>query len=120
VRGPDQAIGYLRQEDSAACWIDGWLLTGDIGTLSEDGVVTVTGRKKDIIIRKGENISPKELEDMIIELPQVKDVAVIGIPDVERGEMVCCVVVLEQGQVLSLGAVCDHLRGSGVSTFKLP
>jgi len=120
VRGPDQSLGYLRAEDNETSHFDGWLLTGDIGRLSQQRVVTITGRKKDIIIRKGENIAPKELEDIISEFPEVQDVAVVGIPDVERGEMVCCVAVLQPGRELSLPVLCDHLRKAGVSTFKLP
>jgi cyclohexanecarboxylate-CoA ligase len=120
VRGPDQSVGYLRASDTEAGRIDGWLLTGDIGTLSESRVVTITGRKKDIIIRKGENIAARELEDLISDIPQVKDVAVVGVADAERGEMVCCVAVVHPGQELSLPEVCQHLRAAGLSAFKLP
>ena len=120
VRGPDQSVGYLRSCDTEASRFDGWLLTGDIGRLSESRVVTITGRKKDIIIRKGENIAAKELEDIIAEIPQVKDVAVVGMPDAERGEMVCCVMVFHPGKELSLSEVCTHLRAGGVSPFKFP
>ena len=120
VRGPDQSLGYLRAQDSEASYFDGWLLTGDIGRLSEQRVVTITGRKKDIIIRKGENIAAKELEDLISGLSEVKDVAVVGVPDLERGEMVCCVAVLQPGREMSLPVLCRHLREAGVPTFKLP
>lgn len=120
LRGPDQSLGYLRSQDNETSHFDGWLLTGDIGRLSEQRVVTITGRKKDIIIRKGENIGAKELEDLISELPEVKDVAVVGVPDVERGEMVCCVAVLQPGREMSLPVLCQHLREAGVPTFKLP
>lgn len=120
VRGPDQALGYLRAEDTLASRHGDWLLTGDIGHISERGAVTITGRKKDIIIRKGENIAAKELEDLISEIPQVADVAVVGVPDAERGEMVCCVAVIKPGRDLSLGSLCAHLREAGVATFKLP
>jgi cyclohexanecarboxylate-CoA ligase len=120
VRGPDQSLGYLRAQDTEESHFGGWLLTGDIGRLSEQRVVTITGRKKDIIIRKGENIAAKELEDLISELPEVKDVAVVGVPDMERGEMVCCVAVLQPGREMSLSVLCEHLREAGVSTFKLP
>lgn len=120
VRGPDQSVGYLRSCDTEASRFDGWLLTGDIGRLSESRVVTITGRKKDIIIRKGENIAAKELEDLIAEIPQVKDVAVVGVPDAERGEMVCCVMVFHPGEELSLPEICTHLRVGGLSAFKFP
>ena len=120
VRGPDQCVGYLRPSDTEAGRFDGWLLTGDIGRLSEGRVVTITGRKKDIIIRKGENIAAKELEDLIAEVPQVKDVAVVGMPDAERGEMVCCVAVFHPGKELSLPEICAHLRAGGLSAFKFP
>lgn len=120
VRGPDQSRGYLREADTSSSRYDGWFLTGDIGRLSADRVITITGRKKDIIIRKGENIASKELEDLIVEHPSVREVAVVGMPDVERGEMVCCVVVPRDGQQPTLADICGHLKKSGVATYKLP
>lgn len=120
TRGPDRALGYLRPADEAAARHDGWLLTGDLGRLSADGVLRVTGRRKDIIIRKGENISAREIEDVLAEHPAVADVAVVGVPDAERGEMVCCVVVARGDTPPDLASLCKHLTAQGLPRFKLP
>ena len=120
TRGPDMSLAYLRDSETAASRVDGWLLTGDLGTLSAARVLRITGRKKDIIIRKGENISAREIEDLLMAHPAVADVAVVGLPDLERGEMVCCVIVPQAGQAATLADLCDHLRGKGLAVFKLP
>jgi len=120
TRGPDMSLAYLRDDETAASRLDGWLLTGDLGTLSAERVLRITGRKKDMIIRKGENISAREIEDLLMAHPAVADVAVVGLPDQERGEMVCCVIVPLQGQVATLQELCGHLRGAGLAVFKLP
>lgn len=120
VRGPDTSLGYLRVADTEASRIDGWVLTGDLGTLSADRVLTVTGRKKDVIIRKGEKISAKEIEDLLADHPSIADVAVIGVAEAERGEMVCCVAVGKGATPPTLSALCAHLREHGLAAFKLP
>lgn len=120
VKGPDQSRGYLRPEDNQGTQRDGWFLTGDIGRLSAEGHLSITGRKKDIIIRKGENIAARELEDLLLEHPEVSEVAAIGLPDAERGEMVCCVIVSRGPATPSLADCCAWLRGAGLATYKLP
>ncbi|HUD34256.1 MAG TPA: AMP-binding protein [Variovorax sp.] len=120
TRGPDLSPGYLRADDTAASRVDGWLLTGDLGTFSADRVLRITGRRKDMIIRKGENISAREIEDLLLAHPALADVAVVGVPDAERGEMVCCVAVRRAGRSVTLAELCSHLRGEGLATFKLP
>ena len=93
VKGPMVTKGYTNPELTAEAFDDdGWFRTGDIGHLRADGHVVLTGRLKDIIIRKGENIAAKEIEDLLYAHPKVGDVAVIGLPDRERGERVCAVV----------------------------
>ncbi|WP_329166514.1 AMP-binding protein [Streptomyces sp. NBC_01267] len=100
---------------------DGFLITGDVGHLTESGHLVLTGRVKDIIIRKGENISAKEIEDLLHEHPGVGDAAVIGLPDPERGERVCAVVERAPGAgELTLAEVSAFLRGQGLSVYKLP
>ncbi|MEU1195430.1 AMP-binding protein [Streptomyces sp. NPDC005813] len=122
LRGEAVCQGYLDGAQTAAAFdADGFLVTGDVGHLTESGHLVLTGRLKDIIIRKGENISAKEIEDLLHRHPGVADAAVIGLPDVERGERVCAVV--EQppdADVLTLDAVTAHLRGEGLSVHKLP
>jgi acyl-CoA synthetase (AMP-forming)/AMP-acid ligase II len=93
AKGPQMMRGYLDASlDAEAFDEDGWFRTGDLGNLDADRNVTITGRLKDIIIRKGENISAKELEDALFGHPKIADVAVIGVPDPESGEIACAVV----------------------------
>src|SRR5947208_16380668 len=92
---------------------DGYFRTGDLGKLDADGNVTITGRLKDIIIRKGENISAKEVEDLLFQHPKVADVAVIGLPDPASGEIACAVVALKEG-TLTLLEVADFLKEQGL------
>ncbi|MDX6765028.1 class I adenylate-forming enzyme family protein, partial [Streptomyces sp. F8] len=93
LRGEAVCQGYLNPDQSAEVFdADGYLITGDLGHLTPDGYLVLTGRSKDVIIRKGENISAKEIEDLLHRLPGIADVAVIGLPDRTRGERVCAVV----------------------------
>lgn len=121
TRGDEVFLGYVDSSlDRFAFTPDGWLRTGDLGHLDAEDYVTVVGRRKDIIIRKGENISAREVEDLMVELPQVRQCAVIGVPDVERGEMVVVVCVLEAGARLSLADVSAHLAAAGIARQKFP
>jgi cyclohexanecarboxylate-CoA ligase len=122
VRGSLVTKGYLDPAlDAAAFDEDGWFCTGDLGIVDASGNVTITGRLKDIIIRKGENISAKEVEDLLFTHPAVADVAVVGLPDAERGELACAVVVPADGsEAPGLEDVCDHLTRAGLITRKLP
>jgi fatty-acyl-CoA synthase len=90
ARGPGLMIGYFDDPDGTARALDadGWLHTGDLGSLDDDGYVRVQGRLKDMIIRGGENIYPREIEDVLLGHPDVADVSVVGIPDAEMGETV--------------------------------
>lgn len=93
LRGEAVCQGYLDPAQTAEAFDeDGFLITGDVGHLTESGHLVLTGRLKDVIIRKGENISAKEIEDLLHRHPAVGDVAVIGLPDADRGERVCAVV----------------------------
>ena len=95
VRGPMVCKGYIDPDATAAAFdAEGYFFTGDRGYLRPDGHIVLTGRSKELIIRKGENISPKEIEDVLQTLPNVAAVAVIGLADPERGERVCAVVEL--------------------------
>jgi acyl-CoA synthetase (AMP-forming)/AMP-acid ligase II len=98
VRGPVVCLGYTDPDATAEAFdADGWFRTGDLGVLRPDGHVRLTGRLKDVIIRKGENISAREVEEVLGTHPSVADVAVIGVPDAERGELVCAVVETADG-----------------------
>ena len=122
VRGPHLFRGYVDARlDLDAFDADGFLRTGDLGRLDPDGYLVVTGRLKDVIIRKGENISAKEIEDELSAHPAVRDVAVVGLPDAERGELACAVVVAaDPGAPPALSDLAAFLRGRGLSAQKLP
>ncbi|GAA3848587.1 class I adenylate-forming enzyme family protein [Streptomyces sp. NPDC003328] len=122
LRGEAVCRGYLDPAQTAQAFDeDGFLITGDLGRLTGSGHLVLTGRLKDVIIRKGENISAKEIEDLLHRHPAVRDVAVIGLPDEERGERVCAVVetAADTGG-LTLPAVVSYLRAEGLSVHKLP
>ncbi|MFC9127711.1 class I adenylate-forming enzyme family protein [Streptomyces sp. NPDC057099] len=122
LRGEAVCRGYLDPGQTAEAFDDeGFLRTGDLGHLTETGHLVLTGRLKDVIIRKGENISAQEIEDLLHRHPSVGDVAVIGLPDAARGELVCAVVEQPPGaEPLTLAAVTAHLRTEGLSVHKLP
>ncbi|MCX5048991.1 MULTISPECIES: class I adenylate-forming enzyme family protein [unclassified Streptomyces] len=122
LRGEAVCQGYLDPAQTAEAFdAEGFLRTGDLGHLTASGHLVLTGRLKDVIIRKGENISAKEIEDLLAAHPAVGDVAVIGLPDAERGERVCAVVEQPPGaDGLTLAAVTSYLRAEGLSVHKLP
>jgi acyl-CoA synthetase (AMP-forming)/AMP-acid ligase II len=122
VRGPMLANGYLRPDQTAESFrADGYFRTGDRGHLRDDGHIVITGRSKEMIIRKGENISPREIEDVLSSHPLVGAVAVIGLPDEERGERVCAVIEpTAGGSALSFVDMVEHCRTAGLMTQKIP
>ncbi|MFI8105951.1 class I adenylate-forming enzyme family protein [Streptomyces sp. NPDC086023] len=122
LRGEAVCRGYLDPAQNAEVFdADGFLVTGDLGRLTGTGHLVLTGRSKDVIIRKGENISAKEIEDLLHRLPGVGDVAVVGLPDPDRGERVCAVVEQPADAApLTLEALTAHLRAEGLATHKLP
>ncbi|AWW39013.1 class I adenylate-forming enzyme family protein [Streptomyces cadmiisoli] len=122
LRGEAVCRGYLDPAQTAEAFDEeGFLRTGDLGHLTDSGHLVLTGRLKDVIIRKGENISAKEIEDLLHQHPAVGDAAVIGLPDAERGERVCAVVEQAPGAgALTLEAMTSYLRAEGLSVHKLP
>ncbi|MHA6760784.1 class I adenylate-forming enzyme family protein [Streptacidiphilus sp. PAMC 29251] len=129
LRGPMVCRGYTDPELTRECFtVDAdsagllpWLHTGDLGHVREDGHVVLTGRLKDIIIRKGENISAKEIEDLLYQDPRVGAVAVIGLPDPVRGERVCAVVERKPGvEPPTLAEIAARLRAAGLMAQKIP
>jgi acyl-CoA synthetase (AMP-forming)/AMP-acid ligase II len=121
VRGPERIIGYL---DAAAtnAVIDGegWLRTGDVGFLDSDGYVTVTGRLKDIVNRGGEKFSAREIEDMLMRHPAVRQAAVVAGPDARYGEVPVAFVVLAPGARASDADLALHLQAAGLARQKTP
>ena len=122
ARGPQMLVGYVHAEDEATVFDDqGFYRTGDQGRWVDDNYLVISGRIKDIIIRKGENISAKEVEDLLYAHPKVGDVAVIGLPDRERGERVCAVVEPpEGGEAITFDEMVAHLAEHGLTRFKTP
>jgi cyclohexanecarboxylate-CoA ligase len=122
VKGPVVTLGYTDQAaNDAAFDPDGWFRTGDLGVLHADGHLRLTGRLKDVIIRKGENISARELEEVLFVHPKVGDVAVIGIPDAERGELVCAVVEPPtDGQAITFEEMVAVCEAAGLMRQKIP
>ncbi len=120
VRAPQLCRGYLDASlDAEAFDGDRFFRTGDLGRLDAEGYVTITGRLKDVIIRKGENISAREVEDLLYMHPKVADVAVIGLPDPALGER-CCAVVACRGEPLGFGEMVEFLKEQRLARQKLP
>jgi acyl-CoA synthetase (AMP-forming)/AMP-acid ligase II len=120
--GPQLCKGYLDPTlDEAARDEDGFFRTGDLGYLDEDGFIVITGRLKDVIIRKGENISAKEIEDLLHRHPKVAEVAVVGLPDASTGERCCAVVACrEPGDPLGFDEMVTFLKDQELMTQKIP
>ncbi|MBR5987477.1 MAG: AMP-binding protein, partial [Clostridia bacterium] len=110
ARGYNIMKGYYKMPEATAAAIDkdGWLHTGDIGRRTKEGYYKITGRIKDMIIRGGENIYPKEIEEFIYTHPKVKDVQVIGVPDVDYGEEIMACVVLNEGETMTEEELKDY------------
>jgi long-chain acyl-CoA synthetase len=120
TRGRHVMKGYLNKEEATRdAIIDGWLHTGDIGYMDEDGYVYITDRKKDLIIKGGENISPREIEEAIYTHPSVAEAAVFGVVDELYGEQICAAIVLRSGHRLTEEEIKEHISRY-VTKFKVP
>jgi fatty-acyl-CoA synthase len=120
LRGPKITKGYWKDPDkTASAFFGDWFRSGDIGYLDQDAFLYLTDRKKDMIISGGENVASSEIERVIYELPQVREVAVIGMPDERWGEKPVAIVVVADGAALELSEVADHCR-SRLAGFKVP
>jgi len=121
TRGPELFMGYFDEVLNADAFLPGgWYRTGDIGRLDADGYLLITDRKKDIIIRGGENISSKEVEGIMLRHPAVADVAVVAAPDERMGEVVRACVVLRARETLTLEKVQAHFAAAGIAKQKTP
>ncbi len=120
IKGPNVMRGYLnRPEETAKTIVDGWLHTGDIGRFDDDGYLMLVDRAKDMIIRGGENIYPREIEAVVHQLPQIAEAAVVGRPHPVYGEEPVLFVSLHPDKQLDVDAIGEHLRES-LSKYKLP
>jgi acyl-CoA synthetase (AMP-forming)/AMP-acid ligase II len=122
VKGPQVMLGYLDEAlNDAAFDADGYLRTGDLGTLDAAGYLTITGRLKDVIIRKGETISARAIELELLSHPAIADVAVVGLPHPRQGELACAVVVPAAGHAPpDLAMIVAHLRERGLAPAQWP
>ena len=121
TRGYVVMLGYWDNEEATGEAIDraGWMHTGDLATLDEDGYANVVGRIKDMVIRGGENVYPREVEEFLYQHPAVGDVQVVGVPDERYGEELCAWVRLREGQAVSGEELREWCRGK-IATFKIP
>ena len=121
AKGPRIMTGYWKDEEKTSKVMsrDGWLRTADKGWMDEDGYIYLAGRGDDMIIRGGENISPEEVEDVILSHPEVDEVAVIGVPDPEWGQEPRAIVVLKGKQSVTGDDIIEHCR-SRLAGFKRP
>ena len=120
IRGPQVMRGYWNQpEATAAALRSGWLHTGDIGTLDDEGYLTIRDRLKDMIVSGGENVYPRAVEEVLMRHPMVADVAVIGVPDARWGETVKAIVVARPGATPTAEALIAHCR-QHVGGFEVP
>lgn len=121
VRGPELFLGYGDLDrDAEAFDANGFFLTGDLGRLDARGTIVITGRKKDLIIRGGENISAKEIEDVLHTHPLIAEAAVIAMPHARLGETCCAVVALVRPGALSPSDIMAHVAASGLARQKIP
>ncbi|MCH4154590.1 MAG: AMP-binding protein [Saccharofermentans sp.] len=121
ARGYNIMKGYYKMPEATAAAIDkdGWLHTGDLARRTPDGYYKITGRIKDMIIRGGENIYPKEIEDFLYTHPKIKDVQVIGVPDKDYGEEIMACVILRPGEEASEDDIKDYVR-THMAKHKIP
>jgi long-chain acyl-CoA synthetase len=120
LRGPQVMKGYWQRDDETAITIrDGWLFTGDIAKVDEDGYFYIVGRKKDMIIAGGYNIYPREIDEILYEHPKVLEAAAVGIPDPRRGETVKAFVVLRPGETATEDEIIEYCKAH-LAPYKVP
>lgn len=120
TKGYAVMAGYWNDEaKTAEVLIDGWMHTGDLGTIDEEGYCNITGRSKDLVIRGGENISPREVEEFLYRHPKVRDVQCVGVPDARYGEQLCACIVLHEDMEAEPDEFRQFCQGQ-IAHFKIP
>jgi fatty-acyl-CoA synthase len=121
TKGYSVMSGYWDQPDKTAeAVVDGWMHTGDLAVMREDGYVNIVGRIKDLVIRGGENVYPREVEEFLYQHPDIADVQVIGVPDEKYGEELCAWIKMRDGaEPLDAEAVREFAHGK-LAHFKIP
>jgi acyl-CoA synthetase (AMP-forming)/AMP-acid ligase II len=121
AREPSMALGYSRPEDNVDAYdAEGFFRMGDLGRLVDDGNIICTGRKKDLIIRAGENISAREIEDVLFQSPLIEEVAVVSMPSKRTGEAICAFIVPSKNGEVDLSHIAEQLRNAGLARQKTP
>lgn len=119
--GPQMLVGYVHAEDETAVFdTQGYYRTGDLGHLVDGDYLVISGRIKDIIIRNGENIAPKEVEDLLVDHPDIAEIAIVGLPDAGTGERACAVIVPSGNARPDVRSLYEFLDSLGVAKFKIP
>ena len=121
TRGYSVMIGYWNDPEKTAEAVDaeGWMHTGDLATIDDEGYCNIVGRIKDMIIRGGENVYPREIEEYLFRHPKIEDVQVIGVPDPKYGEEICAWVKLRSGETSSLEEIAGFCKGQ-IAHYKIP
>ncbi len=121
VKGPQMLLGYSWPEDEAEAFdADGYFRTADLARRVDGDYLVITGRAKDIVIRNGENIAPKEVEDLLVRHPDIAEVAIVGLPDPRTGERACAVIVARGAAVPDVKALFTFLDDHNMARFKIP
>jgi fatty-acyl-CoA synthase len=121
TRGYSVMHGYWGDEEKTreAIDADGWMHTGDLATMDAEGYVNIVGRIKDMVIRGGENVYPREIEEFLYRHPAIQDVQVVGVPDIKYGEELCAWIILRPGAQLDEAAVRAFCQGQ-IAHYKVP
>jgi fatty-acyl-CoA synthase len=121
TRGYSVMLGYWGNDEATRAAIDAarWMHTGDLATMDHEGYLNIVGRIKDMIIRGGENVYPREIEEFLYSHPKVQDVQVIGVPDAKYGEEIMAWIRLRDGQTATAEEICDYCRGK-IAHYKVP
>jgi long-chain acyl-CoA synthetase len=120
IKGPGVMKGYLNRPDDTNKTInDGWLHTGDIARMDEENYIYIVDRKKDLVIRGGYNVYPREIEEVMYQIPEILEVAVIGVPHADFGEEIAAIVVLQEGAKIGSETIRDFVK-QRVAPYKYP